>query len=212
MIYNLLSPEKVYFSDTLEPISLWLTLGFALCIVLSLAVCFFIAKDKLGTTLKSSIIAFVFYALILGIILLVAEIAKKFDLAYLEDNWVSKDVITHILLPLLISLVVALIGGIILFVLSKRNSTFKKTFTIIYSVLLAVSLIVTLVLTYFHYANNINGDGYYTSPDAGFNSTLLYVLSGVLVALTVILSLFLGRKDKTPFTSKTGIISSYCGR
>lgn len=210
MIYNLLSPEKVYFSDTLEPISLWLTLGFALCIVLSLAVCFFIAKDKLGTALKSSIIAFVFYALILGIILLVAEIAKKFDLAYLEDNWVSKDVITHILLPLLISLVVALIGGIILFVLSKRNSTFKKTFSIIYSVLLAVSLIVTLVLTYFHYANNINGDGYYTSPDAGFNSTLLYVLSGVLVALTVILSLFLGRKDKKPFTSKTIAFAGVC--
>ena len=83
MLFNLLSSEKVYFSDTLEPISLWLTLGFALCIVLSLAVCFFIAKDKLGTIAKCSIFAFIFYALILGIILLGAEIGKKFDLAYL---------------------------------------------------------------------------------------------------------------------------------
>ncbi len=210
MIYNLLSPEKIYFSDTLEPISLWLTLGFLLCILLSLAVCFFIAKDKLGAVLKSSIIAFVFYTLLLGIILLGAEISKKFDLAYLEDNWISKDVITHILLPLLITLIVALVGGIILFILSKKNSAFKKTFTIIYSVLLALSVIVTLVLTYFHYSNNINGDGYYTSPDAGFNSTLLYVLSGLLIALTVILSLLLGRKNKKPFTSKTIAFAGVC--
>ena len=210
MNYNLLSSEIVYFSDTLEPISLWLTLGFALAIILSLAVCFFISKDKLGAVAKSSIIAFVFYALILGIILLVAEIAKKFDTAYLEDNWVNKDVITHILFPLLINLVVALIGGIVSFILSKKNSSFKKTFAIIYSVLLAVSVVVTLVLTYLHYANNINGDGYYTSPESGFNSTLLFVLSGALVVVAVALSLVLGRKDKKPFTSKTIAFAGIC--
>ncbi len=210
MLFNLLSSEKVYFSDTLEPISLWLTVGFLCAIVLSLAVCFFISREHIGKVAKSGIIAFVFYALVLGILLLTAEIMKKYDLAYLEDNWVNKDVVTHVMLPLLICLVVALIGGIVLFILSKKESKAKKIFSILFGSILAVSIVTTLVLMYLHYSRNISGDGYYTSPESGFNSTLLYVLSGILIAFTVILALVIGRKNKAPFNSKTIAFAGIC--
>ncbi len=210
MSFNLLSSEKVYFSDTMEPISLWLTIGFLLAIVLTLAFCLISYKESLGKVAKSCFVALLFYSLCLGIILLVAKIVKKYDIAYLEDNWVSTDVITHVLLPLLISLTVALVGGIVLFVLSKKESPRKKTFAMIFGCLLAVSVVVTLVLTYLHYTHNVNGDGYYTSEEAGFNSTLLYVFSAVLVVFMVALSLIVGRKNKAPFDSKTIAFAGIC--
>ena len=202
MIFNLLSSEKTYFSDTLEPISLWLTIGFIVAILLTIAVCFFIDKKSVGIVAKNGLIAFIFYALVMGIVLLGAEISKKYDLAYLENNWVSTDIVGLVFIPLLVALVIALVGGIVLFILTKKESKAKKIFSVIYGALLGVAVVVFLVLTYIYFSNNINGDGYYTSPEAGFNSTVLYIASGVLVLLIVGLSLFL-RKKETPFTSKS---------
>ena len=210
MLLNLLSSEKVYFSDTLEPISLWLTIGVVCALLLTLIVCFFTHRDIIGKVSKCAVISFTFYALILGIILLVAEISKKFDLAYLENNWVNKDVITHVLIPLLVTLIILLIGGITLFILNKKESKGKKIFSIVFGSLFSLSLITTLILMYLHYSNNIFGDGYYTSPESGFNSTLLYVFSAVLIAFIVSLSFIVGRKNKTPFTSKTIAFAGIC--
>ncbi len=210
MLLNLLTSEKIYFSDTLEPISLWLTLGFIIAILLSLIVCFFTNRDNVTSVAKSGLIAFVFYSLVLGAMLLIAEIAKKYDLAYLENNWVSKDVITHVLLPLLICICFTLIGGIVLFILSKKESKTKKVFTIVFGVVLTLLIVATLILTYLHYANNIEGDGYYTSPESGFNSTFLYLLSGILIAFLIAVSLIVGRKNKTPFTSKSIAFAGIC--
>lgn len=210
MLLNLLSSEKVYFSDTLEPISLWLTIGVVCALLLTLIVCFFTHRDIIGKVSKCAVISFTFYALILGIILLVAEISKKFDLAYLENNWVNKDVITHVLIPLLVTLIILLIGGITLFILNKKESKGKKIFSIVFGTLFFLSLITTLILMYLHYSNNIFGDGYYTSPESGFNSTLLYVFSAVLIAFIVSLSFIVGRKNKTPFTSKTIAFAGIC--
>ncbi len=210
MLLNLLSSEKVYFSDTLEPISLWLTIGVVCALLLTLIVCFFTHRDIIGKVSKCAVISFTFYALILGIILLVAEISKKFDLAYLENNWVNKDVITHVLIPLLVTLIILLIGGITLFILNKKESKGKKIFSIVFGTLFFLSLITTLILMYLHYSNNIFGDGYYTSPESGFNSTLLYVFSAVLIAFIVSLSFIVGRKNKKPFTSKTIAFAGIC--
>ena len=210
MLLNLLSSEKVYFSDTLEPISLWLTIGAVCALLLTLIVCFFTHRDIIGKVSKCAVISFTFYTLILGIIFLVAEISKKFDLAYLENNWVNKDVITHVLIPLLVTLIILLIGGITLFILNKKESKGKKIFSIIFGTLFFLSLITTLILMYLHYSNNIFGDGYYTSPESGFNSTLLYVFSAVLIAFIVSLSFIVGRKNKTPFTSKTIAFAGIC--
>ena len=210
MLFNLLTSEKVYFSDTLEPVSLWLTVGLISAIALALLIVFLVRKELFKKVAKGLSIGFIFYALVLGIVLLVAEIGKKFDLAYLENNWVNKDIVTHVFLPILITLVIALIGGIVLFILAKKENPKKKLFSLIFGALMVVSVIASLVLTYFYYANNILGDGYYTSPDAGFNSTLLYVGSALLVIFVVVLSLVLGRKNKTPFTSKSIAFASIC--
>ncbi len=210
MFTNLLSSEKTYFSDTLEPISLWLTVGFLCAIVLSIAVCFFISKDNLVKVAKSGLIAFIFYALALGIVLLVAEICKKYDLSYLENNWVSKDVVFYVLIPLLVCLCFTLVGGIILFILSKKENKAKKVFSIVFGVVLALLIVATLILMFLHYANNIEGDGYYTSPESGFNSTMLYLLSGILIVLITALSLLVGRNNKAPWNSKTIAFAGIC--
>lgn len=210
MFTNLLSSEKIYFSDTLEPISLWLTIGFLCAVVLTLAVCFFTDRESLDKVAKNALIASIFYALVLGIVLLVAEICKKFDLAYLENNWVSKDVIFYVLIPLLACLSFALIGAFTLFVLGKKESKAEKVVSIVFGVGLTLLIVASLVLMSLHYANNIEGDGYYTSPESGFNSTMLYLLSGVLIVLTTAISFIVGRKNKTPFTSKTIAFAGIC--
>ena len=210
MLLNLLTSEKIYFSDTLEPISLWLTVGFILAILLSVVVCFFINKDKVAEVAKCGLVAFIFFSLVLGATLLIAEITKKYDLAYLENNWVSKDVITHVLLPLLICISFSLIGGIVLFILSKKDCKAKKAFSIVFGVVLTLLIVTTLILTYSHYTNNIVGDGYYTSPESGFNSTFLYLLSGILIVFLVASSMIVGRKNKTPFSSKSIAFAGIC--
>ncbi len=210
MFFNLLSSEKLYFSDTLEPISIWMTLGFLLAVALTLAVCFFVNKDKVLPFAKYSTLAFFFYALVLGILLLVAEIAKKYDLAYLENNWVSKNVITHVLIPLLCFMVLALLGGITLFILTKKQSKFKKGFTFVFGLIFGVAIVVSLVLMYLYYVNNILGDGYYTNPEAGFNSTLLYIFSVLLIFITLVFAFVFGKNNKTPFTSKSIAFAGVC--
>lgn len=210
MLVNLLSTEPVYFADTLEPISLWLTVGFIGAIALTLIISLIINKSILGQVAKCSLISLLFYSLALGIVLLIAEISKKFSSGYLDDNWVNSDVVTHVLLPLLICLSLSLVGGIALFILSRKHCKAKRTFSIIFSCLLAISVVVTLVLMSIHYSKNIVDDGYYTSPDSNFNSTLLYLFSVLLILLVVALAFIVGRKNKAPFTSKTISFAGIC--
>ena len=91
MTFNLLSPT--YLSDKLEPISLWLTIGFIGALVINLLVTLFLNKQNIVKVAKSSVLSLLFYSLVLGILLLVAEIIKKYDSAYLEENWVNKDIV-----------------------------------------------------------------------------------------------------------------------
>jgi uncharacterized membrane protein len=150
-MYNLLLSG--YLSDLVEEPAKWLTIGLLgallliylvmllTCLIAKLMDNEVFAEKTLSLSkkfLKSAGIGFVFYALALGIFLLVAEIMKKFDTAYLEENWVSLDVVSHVLIPLLATLVVALIGGITLFVLSKMKPEKIKIALAIFGIVLAV--------------------------------------------------------------------------
>jgi thiamine transporter len=219
-MFNLLS--SAYLSDILETPAKWLTIGVLGALVLVYLATLLIAlfarlannESFYQTTMnfskkfiKFSGIAFVFYALALGILLLVTEIAKKYDTAYLEDNWVSLDVVTHLLIPLLVTLSIAFIGGITLFTVSKIKPEKVKFALTIFGVLLGISLVVTLILIGVHYSKNISDDGYYSEE---INSVALYVGAVLLVVFTVIAALVLGRKDKKPFDTHCIALAGVC--
>ena len=75
MYYNLLS--TTYLSDKLEPISLWLTIGVLGLLLVTILIVWLARKDLVGRVFKYGFFAFIIYALVLGIVLLIAEISKK---------------------------------------------------------------------------------------------------------------------------------------
>ncbi len=208
MLFSLLS--STYLVDRLEPIAKWITIGFILALLLTLLVVFIVNKKSLGAFAKSELIAFVFFALVIGITLLVLKVCKKFNSSYLEDNWVSLDVVSYVLIPLLCTLTVALIGGIILFVLIKKKVAFKN-YLRIFGITLGVLLIVSLVLMGVYYSKNVKGDGYYTDPEYGnLNPAMLYIFALIIVALTIFTAFMVGRKDKKPFDTHCIAIAGIC--
>jgi putative effector of murein hydrolase len=168
----------------MEPIAKWLTIGILSALVITFIAMMVIKfvysvtknqekQEKVSLLtkifLKWSGLFFVFYALALGVLLLVLEIAKKFDTTYLEENWVSLQVVTHVLIPLLVTLALSLVSGIILFVIAKINpKRFKRTL-LICGLVIGACLITSLILIGIHYQSNIKGDGYYTSDEAKLN-------------------------------------------
>lgn len=208
MIYNLLSAE--YLADTFEPIALYLTLGFISAILLTIAVCFFLHKESLKQVSKSLFVAFVFYALIMGIFLVVITIIKKYNLAYLEDNYVNKEIISLVFIPLLVTLVIGLIGGLIHYLLLKKSDRTRKIYSLSFFCTMGLLVIATLILIAVYFSRNILGDGYYTSEDSKFNSLLLYVLSAGLVLVCVATALIVGRNNKTKFNSRTLTFAGVC--
>ncbi len=204
---NLLLSSKVYLSDTLETPIKWLTIALAIAFVVCVIVAISLKNEGFTKFVKNLAIGLVLYALALGVLLLVLEIQKKFDVAYLEENWVSLDVISHVLIPLLVTLTIALVGGITLFVLSKTKPNAVKTLLIVFGVILAVCVVVSLVLIGIHYGKNVSDDGYYSEE---INPTALYVSAVAIVIVTVVSALILGRKDKKPFDTHCIALAGIC--
>lgn len=196
-MFNLLS--SAYFVDVLTPYVKWFTIGIVALLVCTGIVLFLSNKKIFGKYAKISLISFVFYALAVGITLLILEIVKHYNSGYLEENWVSKDIIPFVFIPTLITLSVALIGGIAIFVALKRNREKSKTVTFIIGGLFLVSLIVTLVLIFIYYSKNIVGDGYYTDESSKFSSPALYVFAVLLIIVALLCAFVFARKDKNQF-------------
>ncbi len=207
---NLLSSN--YFFDTLEPIAKWISIGVLGTFVLALLVIFFSKKENYSKTEVAKTLGgiAVFYAIIMGIVLVVLEMLKKFSGSYLEENWVNKNIVPYVFVPVLTTLILALIGLIILFIIGKKKpQLFKKVGLIVLSVC-GVALITSVILIAVFYSKNIVGDGYYTGEYGKLNSSLLYVFASLLVAVVVITALFVGRKNKTPFDTRTIAMAGIC--
>lgn len=209
-----------YLIDKIEPFAKWITVGlFAIMVIalITLAIIDAVKNKKsqaknsslFANSYKKIIISFFFYALVLGLLLLVLELSKKFSDSYLDDKWVNKDVINLVLVPLIITIALTLIVSVVLFILSKKNVGGKKI-RVILGVILALSFVVTLVLDAIYFSRHILGDGYYTEDGANFNSTLLYVFAVLLVVLLVVLAFVLGRKNKKPFSSHSIALAGIC--
>ena len=206
MFFNLLSSAQ-YTVDKAEPIIKWLAIGFLTAIALCLLITLLIKKELLGSFAKVALFALVLFSLVLGITMLSFEIAKRYDPAYLEENWVSKDIVPFVFIPILITLVLLLISAVTLFFINKKKPELKKISGIISGVVCGVSLIVTLILIAIFYSTNIKEDGYYSEY---LNNVALYLCAGGLVILAIVCALILGRKDKDGFDTRSLSLAGVC--
>ncbi len=209
MLNNLMSS---YLFDQLEPVAKWISVGVIGTMIISLLLIFFSKKESFSKTelVKKVGGVAVFYAVIMGIILVVLEMVKKFSSGYLKENWVSDKIIPFVFIPVLITLVLVLIGLVILFIIAKKKPNCYKKTALIVAIICAVSFITTIILIAIFYSKNIDGDGYYTGDYGKLNSPILYVLSAILVAVVVAVSFIVGRKNKTPFDTRTIAMAGVC--
>lgn len=200
MLNNLLSS---YVFDTLEPIAKWLTISLVIAFAL---LCLFLVLTKAQNAkkiIKTVFIGLVFYAIILGITLLISNIFAEFNKSSLSENGLSLDVIYYVFLPLLITLVIALSFGITLFVLSKKNAVLYKKVSSFFGVILFFCVVTCIVLIYVYYSNN-------TKDWYKYNSTALYVGAGLLVVGAILASLLLDKKGSLKFDTKCLTIAGVC--
>lgn len=209
MFSNLLS--STYLVDKLEPIAKWTTIGFINALVLTALVVLITDKKDLGKFAKSGLIAFVAYSLVIGMLMLILEICKKFSTAYLEDNWVNLKVVTFVFIPLLCTLFVALSCGIVLFILAKKKVSSIKKFYVLFGSIVGVLMVITLVLMGIYHAKIVQGDGYYTDPEYGnLNSSMLYIFAGAIVLATIVTAFIVDRKDRRPFDTRCIATAGVC--
>ena len=207
----LLSSEKTYFSDTFEPFAIWGTVAIFGAILVALILAFIIKREIFASLLKKLLFSFIIYALVLGIFLLVLEILKKYDSDYLDENWVNKDIITKVFLPLLITAIISLCSAITLFIVSKKAPNKTRVFSLVSGLAILISVVVSAVLIYTFYADNIVGDGYYTDENYGnLNNIALYLSTALLVGVSIALALLLGKADDKPFDTKCIAIAGVC--
>lgn len=207
-MFNLLS--TVYLVDTLEPIVKWIAIGFISAILLVGIVFAIVKKELLGEYLKKALIALTLFATIIGITMLVLEIVKHYDGAYLDENWVSKEIIPLVFIPILVTLFTILVSTLALFIKSKKNAENLNKSIKIALIVCGALLVISLVLIAVYFIRNIDGDGYYTDGYGNLNNLALYLSAGAIIVLTIVSALVIGRKDTEGFDSKTLATAGVC--
>jgi thiamine transporter len=210
MLNNLLA---LYFYDSAEPIVKWLTVA-VVCAILLVGIILAVANKKtrelLPNYIKYAMLAFVLYALVIGIMMVVAMLLKRTNPAYLDKNYVSYDVIYYVLVPLIVAMGITLVCGIILFVLSKKleDKQLFKVLSFVFGAIIAASIVSAIVTIAIYYSNHIVDDGYYNgyidydtnqTYDNTVNQLGLY-LSAVSLVVVAIAAAFVVDKNKVSIT------------
>lgn len=192
-----------YAIDAVEPYAKWVTVALiAAAFIVGLIFALLRNKSLFGKYVKVAVPAIACYALIVGIVLLVFDVIKHYDPAYLEKNYVNADIVKYVFFPVLITLSLALIGGVVIFVAAKLKSHALTKISLIAGIVVGLSLITSLILIALFYSDHIVGDGYYTDGYGELNSAALYVSAAILVVGTVIAAFILGKNDKKGFDTR----------
>lgn len=210
MLSNLLA---TYAIDTAEPMVLWLTVAVVAALVIAGIIVYAVLrkteKEKASKIIKYLLLEFVFYALVVGIVMLILQLTKYMNYDYLDAKYVSRDIIPYVLVPLLVFFGIILIGSAGLCVLYKFKRSLFKPFAIALGALIIVGVIVCGITIGTFYFNHIAEDGYYngnelkgTDIKAHVDQLALYLSAAGLVIAAVTGALVLGRKDKTAFDSR----------
>ncbi len=203
MFYNLLS--QTFAIDLVEDYLIYGTLAIFGVLFITGVVLAIISKAKKNTLflkyLKVAGISFLIYALIIGVSALVMETVKHYNAGYLEENYVSKDIIPFVFVPAIITITLFLISAVSLLILNKLNSKCVKVVSIILGVVCALAVVTTIVLIGVYYSNNIINNEYY-SDYGKLDSAMLYVGAGVLIVAAISLAFILD-KDKSGFNTRS---------
>lgn len=204
-MFNLLS--STYFVDKLEPFIKWGSIAIVGALFILSVVFLFINKEFGLKFCKNALIGLVLYALLVGITMLLFEIIKHYDPAYLTDNWVSKDIVPFVFIPILSTLVFLLVGGVVIFILTKKRPEKVKITTIVLSAIFSAFVIACIVLIAIFYAKNIADDGYYSNS---LDNLALYLCAGGLVLAIILGATLLGKKDRSGFDTKCLAFAGVC--
>lgn len=191
----LLSAESIL--DTFEPIALYLTIGILASLLIAGLIIFFAKRCVAAKFTKYALLGFVFYALAIGIFMLILNILKYYGNG---GEYKNTDIAKFVFLPILITLILIFAFSVVAFILNKNGKNLK-TFGFVATVICGISLIATLVLIAKFFGSNIDGDGYYT--DYGkLNSGVLYASAGVLIVGTILVAILIDKKGNFKFDTR----------
>lgn len=192
-----------YAFDSAESVVLWLTVGFVAALVI-LGVVLFIAmkKEVAFETMKYMVWVLTFYALIVGVVMLVMQLIKRTSEGYLADNWLNTEVVTYVLIPLLVLFVVLFASAVALLIVNVKKPEARKLTAIICGAVALCAFIAAAATIAVYYARHIVDDGYFDTDETHLNQIALYVSAGVLVVGAVVAAFLLDRKNKAPIDSR----------
>lgn len=196
-----------YAFDAAEPVALWLTVAVVAALIVAGIILFFAKRDVFAKYVKYGVLSFVAYALVLGITMLVLQLLKRTNPAYLEDKWLNADVVNLVIVPLLVVFAFVLLSGTGLFIISKKKNELFKPVAIAFAALSATGVISAAVTIGIYYGRHISDDGYYSKYT---NQLALYISAAALIVATVAAAFIIGRKDKSPFDSRSIALAGIC--
>ncbi len=198
--------------DAAEPVVMWLTIAVVCAAVLTGIILFFAKREIFPKYVKYAVWGFVFYALVIGIFMLSANIVKHTSDEYLDKNWLNKEVITYVFVPLLVAVILMLISAAVTFTLSLKKVDKKifKPVAISLGAICAAAVVAAAVTIAIYFSRHINGGGYYDGDYGKLNQVALYVSAGVIIAAVIVCALVLGRKDKKPFDTHCIALAGIC--
>ncbi len=177
-----------YAIDVIEPYAIWVSVAIFAALLIASAIIYFVKRNSGLVVVKKLAFAAVIYALVLGIVMLVLEIMKKYNVAYLEENWVSLEVVNFVFIPIVVTLSVMLVGLLVSYLIPS-----KKVIKVVFTALSAALLVATLVLIAIYYANNISNDGYYSEF---INPTVLWIMAALVIIVAVAVALIVDKSKK----------------
>lgn len=196
-----------YAFDAAEPVAIWLTVAIVAALIVAGIILFFAKRDVFAKYVKYGVLAFVAYALVMGILMLALQLAKRMDPAYLEDKWLNADVVNYVLVPLIVVFAFVLAGGAGLFVISKKKNGIFKPLAITFAVLTLAGVVAAGVTIGVYYSKRIVDAGYYGEYT---DQVALYVSAAALAVAAIVAALIIGRKDKTRLDSRSIALAGIC--
>ena len=209
-MFNLIMCAKTYAIDTFQPIATWLTIGILTTLVIVGVVIYALNFTMLKKYAKYATISFVVYAILIEITLLIMDLYKHYNSEYLEENWISSDILVYVFLPILISLCVIVLSLITNAIINKKKPESIKTFYYIASTIIIISIVFAITMVALYYTNHIKNDGYYNSDTASVNQAALIVGAIVLFIALIAAVLVIDKKGNLIFDTKSIARAGIC--
>lgn len=194
---NFLTPFAI---EVFSPIAKWLAIGIIGAIIVAGLLIFLLRRNSFAKFLRYALYSLFVFLLVLGLICLILEIAKKYSQTYADENGIDPKVIaTYVLLPIALFLLSLLSSAIAMAIITKKSQpenarkNFKKGLAICGAISLAILVGVGVMLGI-----------YFESVKAWYpalNQTLLYISASLLLIVLIALAFILNKNDK-PFDTK----------